>query len=140
MRNLFIIIILAFSFMLLNGLYYGTFSVSYEERLLHIINDYRKQNGLEPLIFDRKLTEIAEGHSDYMNKRNTLSHDFFIERFNRSESGLCVENVGWNAETPEVQFRLWRESGSHNANILNNKIKRAGISRKGSYVTFFGCY
>lgn len=82
------------------------------------------------------MKEIAEDHSDYMNKKDILNYDFFDYRFSKAESKLCVENVGWNAELPKAQFRLWKESSSHNANILNNKIRAAGISKKGPYVTF----
>ena len=52
---------------------------------------------------------------------------------------LCVENVGWNYQTPEDQFRAWKTSGEHNKNLLNKKITHAGIAQTGAYVTFLAC-
>ncbi len=138
MRLSFIVIVLLIS-SLQSGLCDDVFSSSYEEKLLIIINRYRMQSGLKPLEFDAELNEIAKKHCGYMHAKNVFNHDNFNERFDKAERQLCVENLGWNAETPEDQFRLWKESGSHNANMLNNKIRTVGISKVGSYVTFFAC-
>lgn len=104
-----------------------------------IINYYRAQNNLEPLRFDSALTVVAKNHSDYMHAKKIFNHDNFHERFDKAEKQLCVENLGWNAETPEDQFRIWKESNAHNANMLNDKIRAAGVSKVGHYVTFFAC-
>jgi uncharacterized protein YkwD len=112
---------------------------SYEERLLTHINQFRKANGLNPLVMDEKLTRLAERHCTYMEGKNVLSHERFNERFRQSERSLCVENVGWNYQTPEDQFRAWKTSREHNKNLLNKEITHTGIARTGTYVTFFAC-
>lgn len=114
-------------------------STEFEESLLTYINNYRAQHGLGPLSFDSRLTTIAEGHSRHMCEKDSLNHDNFEGRFNKSGKHLCVENVGWNSLTPESQFKGWKNSKGHNANMLHKKIKSAGISRTGAYVTFFAC-
>lgn len=114
-------------------------STTYESELLILINNYRTQNGLVPLKADERLKEIAFTHSTYMTQKNILSHANFQKRFTDSKSDLCVENIGWNASSPKVLFELWVKSESHNKNMLNPSIQRAGISLVGKYATFFGC-
>jgi uncharacterized protein YkwD len=117
----------------------GSRSLSYEERLLLHINQHRKANGLSPLAMDKSLSRLAEHHSMHMEKKNVLSHEGFQERFRQSGRSQCVENVGWNYQTPEDQFRAWKTSREHNKNLLNKKITHAGIAQTGAYVTFFAC-
>jgi len=88
---------------------------------------------------DANFNKLAKSHSQYMQKKNALDHDYFQERFTKSGRSLCVENVGWNYSTPEAQFQAWKTSDGHNKNLLNKKIKHAGIAKSGSYVTFFAC-
>jgi uncharacterized protein YkwD len=88
---------------------------------------------------DATFKKLAESQSQYMQKKNDLNHDHFDERFSKSGRSLCVENVGWNYPTPEAQLQAWQKSGGHNKNLLNKKIKHAGIAKYGSYVTFFAC-
>lgn len=117
----------------------GKASDTYEENLLHTINQYRDRHDTPPLIFDRTLYILAEAHSHYMRASDKLSHMNFEDRYKQCKRYLCVENVGWNYMTPEAQFEAWRESKGHNINMLNTRIRRAGISKVGPYVTFFAC-
>jgi len=112
---------------------------SYEEKLLLHINQHRIAKGLNPLAMDKSLSRLAERHSMHMEEKNVLSHEGFQERFRQSDRSLCVENVGWNYQTPEDQFRSWKSSGEHNKNLLNNRISHTGIAKNGAYVTFFAC-
>ena len=111
----------------------------FEEKLLEFINQYRTNHGLHPLLFDPGLYKLAKKHSTYMDERDELSHDHFDERFEQSGKSFCAENVGWNSRTPDAQFRAWRSSQGHNVNMLNEKVRKAGISRVDAYVTFFTC-
>jgi uncharacterized protein YkwD len=110
-----------------------------ESKLLDHINQYRAGNGLNPLRVDKALQGLAKNHSRQMDRENYLSHDAFHERVIRSRRSRCVENVGWNSPTPEDQLRAWKTSEGHNSNLLNKKIKSAGISKIGAFVTFFAC-
>jgi uncharacterized protein YkwD len=114
-------------------------SYSYEDNLLTCINIYRAENELKPLLMESNLKILAKSQSQYMHKKNALNHDHFDERFSKSGRSLCVENVGWNYQTPEAQVQAWKKSGGHNKNLLNKKIKYAGIAKSGLYVTFFAC-
>jgi uncharacterized protein YkwD len=111
----------------------------YEMDLLHYINKYRVSKGLNALLFDKTLQELARGHSRYMEEEKSLNHDHFQDRFRKCGRTHCVENCGWNYATPEDQLKAWISSSGHNANLLNKDIKFAGISKVGDYVTFFAC-
>jgi uncharacterized protein YkwD len=114
-------------------------SSSYEDKLLSHINQYRLQNGLNLLSFDKALQKSAKMHSRHMESTDTLTHRGFDERYKQCGRLLCVENVGWNYMMPEGLFQAWKNSGGHNENMLNKRIKYAGISKIGPYVTFFAC-
>ena len=112
---------------------------TYEKGLLDRINRYRVSNGLHSLTADATLQALAGSHSRNMRKAKILSHDAFQERFEKCGRSHCVENVGWNSPTPEAQFESWKASTGHNANLLNKKIRFAGIAKDGPFVAFFAC-
>ncbi len=111
----------------------------YGETLLAQINQYRQENGLNSLRFEPGLVHLAQKHSFEMFQQKMLSHRNFQERFDRSGSNLCVENVGWNYTNPLKQFEGWRRSPDHNKNMLADGIQQAGVAEVGNYVTFFAC-
>jgi uncharacterized protein YkwD len=74
-----------------------------------------------------------------MQRKSILSHDLFEERFKKSGHNSCVENVGWNYQSPKELFEAWKNSKGHDQNMVADDIRRAGISRIGTYVTFFAC-
>jgi len=112
---------------------------AYETQLLELISAYRTSNAQSPLSFDAVLNSLAAEHSEYMHANNSMNHDGFYDRAASSGFSYCVENVGWNYPTPEAQFEGWRNSPGHNQNMLNTRIGYAGISKVGSFVTFFAC-
>jgi len=111
----------------------------YARTLLEQINNYRNDNGLPSLRFDDRLNHLAMTHSFAMSRQKRMSHANFNERFERSGSRMCVENVGWNYTTPLKQFDAWRHSPGHNENMLTEGVRYAGIAEVGKYVTFFAC-
>lgn len=111
----------------------------YARTLLEQINNYRNDNGLPSLRFDERLNHLAMTHSFAMSRQKRMSHANFDERFERSGSRMCVENVGWNYTTPLKQFDGWRHSSGHNENMLKDGVRYVGIAEVGKYVTFFAC-
>jgi len=113
----------------------------FEDELLVLINRYRSTKKLKALVSSPQYVALAREHSRDMQKRQDMDHDGFKERFRRAvDARSCVENVGWNHETPRSLFDGWKDSPGHRENMLNRKISRAGISKSGPYVTFFACY
>lgn len=111
----------------------------YGETLLAQINIYRQENGLNGLRFDPGLIQLAQKHSYEMFQQKRIGHSNFNQRFERSNSRLCVENVGWNFTNPLKMFDSWRASRGHDENMLKEGITKAGIAEVGDYVTFFAC-
>ncbi len=111
----------------------------YVRTLLAQINQYRQDNGLTPLVLDPALSRAARTHSFSMFRQKRLSHLRFNERFQQTNSRLCVENIGRGATNPRKQFDNWRRSGAHDQNLLVEEIRRAGIAEVGGFVTFFAC-
>ena len=112
---------------------------AYTTQLGRLINDYRKQHGLQPLALVAPLAKLAHDHATQMAREKRLSHDGFQERFAKANSPTCVENVGSNFGTPEAEFTAWRNSPAHVHNLLDARITRMGIAIEGGYVTFFAC-
>ena len=112
----------------------------FEDELLVLINRYRSTKKLKPLVSSPQYVALAGEHSQTMLEQQRMSHDGFEERFRQAaDAHSCVENVGWNHQTPQSLFDGWRKSPGHNRNMLVLKISRAGISRSGAYATFFAC-
>jgi uncharacterized protein YkwD len=114
-------------------------SYHFIKQLLNYINHYRETNRLKPLSVDGGLTLLAQNHTADMQRKGILSHDLFEERFKKSGHNSCVENVGWNYQSPKELFEAWKNSKGHDQNMVADDIRRAGISRIGTYVTFFAC-
>jgi uncharacterized protein YkwD len=113
----------------------------FEDELLVLINRCRSSKKLKALVNTPLYSDLARGHSRDMQEQNSLGHDGFNDRFRRAAGARsCVENVGWNHETPQSLFNGWKDSPGHRENMLNRKIHGAGISKSGAYVTFFACY
>ncbi|MDD2464233.1 MAG: CAP domain-containing protein [Desulfobulbus sp.] len=112
----------------------------YAATLLEQVNNYRRYSNLAPLRADARLNQLARTHSFEMFRQKRMGHSGFNDRFRRSGSRMCVENVGWNYSTPLKQFDAWRHSRGHDENMLNEDIRYAGIAEIGKYVTFFACH
>lgn len=107
--------------------------------LAQLVNEYRARQGLPPLSVAVELNELASEHSHDMSQRQQLSHQGFRARFQRANSRVCVENVGWNHRTPEALLDGWRRSPEHHRNLLDPGVARMGIAVATRYVTFFAC-
>lgn len=114
-------------------------SEGYVRQLGNLINDYRADRGLRPLIPAKNLAALADEHSVGMAAQGKLSHDGFGNRAQRTHSDVCVENVGWNYPSPEAQLEGWRNSPTHDRNLLNPNVTRMGIGFNSRYVAFFAC-
>jgi uncharacterized protein YkwD len=111
----------------------------YSARLLASINAYRTKHGVTELIPAANLDLLAYEHSKHMAQARQLSHEGFRERGMRSDSPVCVENVGWNYTSPEAQLKAWIDSPGHRKNMLDPRATKAGIGVANAYVTFIAC-
>jgi uncharacterized protein (TIGR03437 family) len=108
-----------------------------EQAVLKLINDYRAQNGLNPLRASLALTRAADWMSADMAAKNYFSHtdsagrDPFVRMtaFGYNYGGYRGENIAAGYNDAARTFNLWRNSPGHNANMLNANFNVIGISR-----------
>lgn len=99
-----------------------------EEEILTLTNEYRKQNGLQELVIDETLNNIAAIRAKEIV--NTWSHtrpdgtsyiDLIIAaNFNCKLAG---ENLARYQTTSTQLLEQWKNSESHNANLLGDFTK-----------------
>src|SRR5689334_7578268 len=111
----------------------------YAQQLGGLINDYRKQHGLQALEAAPMLDALAHEQAARMARENRLSHEGFDQRLARTHAPHCVENVGGGYDTPRDEFEAWRTSSEHNRNLLDARIRYMGLAIERGYVAFFAC-
>ena len=89
-----------------------------------LVNEYRVEEGLSKLEFDKDAYEYAEAHNEYMISQGRISHDDFNRRSSDlslvTGSGFVAENVGRNFVTAEALVEAWKKSPTHLRNILGD--------------------
>ena len=113
--------------------------VDYAARVLASLNHYRASHGLPPLQVAPSLSTLAAEHSYGMSTKGRPSHDGFSQRFARAGGYLCVENVAHGFRVPEQVTLGWRASPAHQRNLLDHRVRYAGVANDGWFVTFFAC-
>ena len=104
--------------------------------LFNKINDYRVQNGLNKLVLDPELCKMAyvraqeqdsvQGHT----RPDGTSYYSILDEYNYNYMG-CGENISffWNVSASE-SFDNWKNSPTHNDNMLNSKWTKSGIAMR----------
>jgi uncharacterized protein YkwD len=115
-----------------------------EIETLGLINGYREENGLEPLLLSDHLSTASARYAHDMAKHDaygvpephiTGPTDYYFEgatltdRMN--EEGYFAsrygENIAAGQDTAEKVFEAWRGSPPHNAMMLNGEMRVVGI-------------
>lgn len=100
-----------------------------ERDVLRFTNDFRKENGLDPLRIDRNLTEAAEDWSRDMAKGDFFRHSDVkkqIAQFGYEASGHG-ENIAAGYQTARKVVDGWIDSPGHRANLLREDFEHIGI-------------
>jgi uncharacterized protein YkwD len=126
-----------------------------EAEFLRLINDYRRQNGLNPLSASRKLNIASYNHSLDMGQRNYFSHNTpspypsgqtgpaFTDRMRAAgytSYTRAAENIAAGNSTALATFNQWKNSSGHNANMLDPNLTQIGIgfaTVSGSKYTYY---
>ncbi|MFG1347484.1 CAP domain-containing protein [Xanthobacter autotrophicus DSM 431] len=99
-----------------------------------ILTDYRTARGLSAVAVDEQLNKIAQDQANAMARADNLSHEVggrgFMSRMKASgyDASKAVENVGAGYHTLAEAFSGWRDSPSHNKNMLEPGVTRVGIA------------
>ena len=114
---------------------------------LCLVNTERSQRGLERLKLSKQLRKAARGHSKDMVANQFFAHDSpsgstipsrakKAGYTRKTTSFLLREDLGWGAgerSSPRKVVEAWMASTVHRENILNAKLRDAGIGiAKGS--------
>ena len=122
-----------------------------EQKLLQLVNNARSQGcncgntwypPVAPVGWDDQLEAAAQGHSNWMNQNNTLSHT----GAGGSDPGDRItaagyqwraygENVAVGYPTEEAVIQGWLNSEGHCKNIMNGTFTKMGVSVSGRYWT-----
>lgn len=119
-----------------------------EAAFLSILNDYRAQNGLGPLVIDERLNTVARWMANDLAANNYFSHTDSLGRdpFDRMDQlGYAVntwrgENLVAGTEGSGQAFQMWRDSEGHRANMLGANYTAVGIARAYGASSDFGWY
>lgn len=129
-----------------------------ELEFLELINDYRQQNGLEPLALSAPLSVAAERHSEDMGTYGFFSHttqgsSYYpvgSEHYDRvAQEGYdydtyTAENLAYGQATAAEVFEAWRVSPDHNVNMLGDYsvigIGLVTVNGTPYWTTDFGAY
>ena len=89
------------------------------------INEHRVANNKPPLQLSADLIAVADGHSEWMDTNNMLSHDqndgsTAFDRCEDADTVCYAENVAYGFSSAKHLFELWRDSSGHNANMLGD--------------------
>jgi uncharacterized protein YkwD len=104
-----------------------------EEGMLELVNKERTSRGLDGLVMDEALRQLARSHADDMFRRGYFAHDTpeGKDPFDRMRDagivyGLAGENLAL-APTLEIAHEGLMNSPGHRANILNPGFGKVGI-------------
>ena len=108
-----------------------------ECKFLRVINDYRADHELKPLLLSRSLSMAADSHSEYMARTDDIDHSIGalswsqnILNFGYPEGYGMGENVLAGRQSAGGALNLWISSPPHNANMLNPDWVAIGIGRE----------
>ncbi len=110
----------------------------YENAVAALINDYRTSSGLNAIAYEPTLTYVAKLRSTDLMDRNYFSHYspegttvFNLFRANGVSYKIGGENLGQampaGIGTPEAFMGAWKNSPTHNANMLRVGYNYIGV-------------
>ena len=117
---------------------------SFEQKVVQLVNDVRKKNGLKALTEDWQLSRVARYKSQDMRDLGYFSHTsptygspFEMMKSFGIKYRTAGENIARGYQTPEAVVNALMNSPGHKANILNSSYTHIGVGyvASGSYWT-----
>ncbi len=108
--------------------------LEYENEVIRLVNEIRKENGLNQLKTDWELSRVARYKSQDMKDNKYFSHTSpvygspfeMIRNFGISYKS-AGENIARGQKTPQAVVNGWMNSSGHRANILNKNYTKIGV-------------
>jgi uncharacterized protein YkwD len=127
---------------------------SEELRFVELINQYREDHGVGPLLLSDTLSVASERHSRDMADYGFFAHHTIESSYYPAGSRawdrmraegydyntLMGENIAVGCESAESCFELWRNSPAHNAAMLDGSYRVMGIGRVYGENSIYGWY
>lgn len=115
-----------------------TSNLSYEEKVVQLVNIERQKNGLQALSLDSAISNVARTKSKDMADNNYFAHQSptygsagdMLKQFGINWTAWG-ENIASGQDTPEEVVNAWMNSEGHRANILSSNFTKIGVG----YVT-----
>lgn len=104
-----------------------------EIKVFELINEYRKQNNLEPLQISKELQNVAEIKANDLLVAKKFSHtsEIYGSTFNiMKDKGIIYDVAGENLAgniSSERAVDAWLKSETHKANIIDNDYNYTAI-------------
>ncbi len=112
------------------------------QQVINLCNEQRAKAGLQPLVYDRTLTNAAMMRSAEMRANNYFEHA-------RPDGRSCFtvfdeygvnwtsvgENIALNQRSPKQVVDAWMNSPGHRANIMKPGYRRIGVGFDNYYWT-----
>ena len=114
-----------------------------KQELLDLVNKARTSGCyLDNLVWNNKLEQAAQNHSDDMNENDFFSHtgsngSSFMDRIFATgyDCNSCGENIAKGYATEKAVINAWLKSEGHCKNIMNANFTEMGVATSGSYWT-----
>ena len=100
---------------------------------MKLVNDFRADNGANPLVYSNIMASSALGHSQNMAKGLVaFGHSGSSTRCDVIEKALgggnlCGEIVAMGQKTPSAAFLAWKNSAGHRAIMINSRYTKTGL-------------
>lgn len=106
----------------------------YESKVVELINDIRRTNGLSTLSIDQELCRVARIKAQEMHDKHYFDHNspaygtpFEMMRAFGIRYRVAGENIAVGFRTPQAVVEGWMNSDGHRANILNPGFTKIGM-------------
>lgn len=106
----------------------------YEKQVVQLVNDIRKENGLQELSLNTELSKVARIKAQDMHDNKYFSHNSptygspfdMMKQFGISYRS-AGENIAMGQRSPQAVVNAWMNSEGHRANILNSSYTQIGM-------------
>lgn len=107
---------------------------SYEQEVVRLVNEIRKENGLNALTYHWELSRVARYKSQDMKDNRYFAHNspaygtpYQMMRSFGISFRTAGENIAKGYTTPQAVVNGWMNSPGHRANILNASYTHIGV-------------
>ena len=107
---------------------------AFEQKVVELVNQARKSNGLKALTINWELARVARYKSQDMHDKHYFSHTsptygspFTMMKNFGITYRTAGENIAMGYTTPQSVFDGWMNSSGHRANILNAGYTQIGV-------------